>query len=111
MYHLPQKCRSLLTQLKKFQALVSGSGNSRHTTKVGACLMVCVYCHYLQLFIAFPCVQVVVLCFAVLLGGWVPNHSYWTSVSTDYATTSGEGTVRVQTLSYMDTICMLLCVH
>jgi cyclic AMP-responsive element-binding protein 3 len=68
--NLESENRSLLTQLKKFQALVSGSGNSRHTTKVGACLMV------------------VVLCFAVLLGGWVPNHSYWTSVSTDYATTS-----------------------
>ena len=39
-----------------------------------------------------PHVQVVVLCFAVLLGGWVPQkHSYWTSISTDYATTSGEG--------------------
>ena len=39
--------RSLVAQLRKFQALVAGSSNTRHTTKVGACLMVhcmCMHC-------------------------------------------------------------------
>ena len=31
-----------MAQLQKFKALVSGGTNGRHTTKVGACLMVCV---------------------------------------------------------------------
>ena len=30
-----------MAQLQKFQALVAGTTNGTHTTKVGACLMVC----------------------------------------------------------------------
>jgi cyclic AMP-responsive element-binding protein 3 len=79
---LESENRSLMAQLKRFQALVAGTGTSRHTTKVGACLMV------------------IVLCFAVFLGGWAPQkHAYWASFSSDYATTS----VRSRSLLSLDT--------
>lgn len=37
-----------MAQLQKFQALVAGT-NSRHSTKVGACLMVCATAIYMYL--------------------------------------------------------------
>ena len=81
-----------MAQLQKFQALVAGSTSGSHTTKAGACLMVIVLYQFTsRTFSPDVPTQVIVLCFAVFLGGWAPTkYSYWTTPSHDYATTTGQ---------------------
>lgn len=108
-----------MAQLQKFQALVAGP-NSRHSTKVGACLMVCVATIYL--YTSTMCIflfctsyfvsQVIVLCFAVFLGGWAPQkHAYWTSLSSDYTTSGGCKTIIVMMYMYIHSCSRMYDVH
>lgn len=85
-----------MAQLQKFQALVAGATTGSHTTKAGACLMVIVLYQFTHRTFSQDVqyhvpTQVIVLCFAVFLGGWAPTkYSYWTTPSNDYATTTGQ---------------------
>jgi len=70
--------RSLISQLRKLQAIVASSAavaNTNRTTQVGACLMV------------------VVLGFAIFFGNWMP-HKFWSTPANDYTT----ATVRSRSL-------------